>query len=395
MSSQNKKTKYRALTGGEAAAEAMRQINPDVVAVYPITPQTPIVEKFAQFVANGKVHTEMINVESEHSAMSAVVGAAASGVRSMTATSSQGLALMSEVVYIASGLRLPILMHVSARALSAPINIHCDHSDVMMVRDAGWIMIFSETAQEVYDNTLVALRAAEHKDVQTPAMVIQDGFITSHGVENVLTFEDEEVQKFVGKYEPLYPLLNTKKPISYGALDLFDYFFEHKRQQIEGIEKSRAILAKADEELAKISGRKYSFVEKYKTEDADFVMVVIGSTAGTAKAVVDAMLEKGVKAGLLKIRLYRPFPEKEVIEALAKAKAIAVLDRALSFGAFGPLFTEVRSALFNLPGKPWLQNYIYGLGGRDIDESDLATVFDDLVNGKVEEDKIKYIGLRE
>ncbi len=388
------KTKYKALSGGEAAATAMKQINPEVVAVYPITPQTPIVETFAQFVANGKVDTEMIHVESEHSAMSAVVGAAAAGVRAMTATSSQGLALMSEIVYVASGMRLPIVMQVAARALSAPINIHCDHSDVMMVRDAGWIMLFSENAQEAYDNTFIALRAAENKSVETPAMVIQDGFITSHAVENVVLLSDDTVKNFVGKYDPTYALLDTKKPVTYGALDLFDYYFEHKRQQIEGMESSREAIKKADLEYKKISGRKYDFIEEYQTKDAEFIIAVLGSTAGTAKVVADNLRQIGIKAGVLKIRLFRPFPEKEIAIALKNAKGVAVLDRSISYGTFGPLFIEVRSALFNLPKKPKMQNYIYGLGGRDIDENEIRNVFDDLTHNKLEQDKVKYIGLR-
>lgn len=395
MTTQDKKTKYKALSGGEAAAEAMRQINPEVAAVYPITPQTPIVEKFAQFAANGKVDTELIHVESEHSAMSAVVGAAASGVRAMTATSSQGLALMSEIVYIASGMRLPIVMHVSSRALSAPINIHCDHSDVMMVRDSGWIMIFSENAQEAYDNTFIALKAAEAKNVKTPAMVIQDGFITSHAVENAILLDDETVKNFIGKFNPTYSLLDIKKPVTYGALDLFDYYFEHKRQQIQGMEEARIVLSEIDKEFEKISGRKYDFAEEYKTEDADFVMAVMGSAAGTAKVAADNLRRIGIKAGVLKIRLFRPFPEKEIVAALKNTKGVAVLDRSISFGTFGSLFVEIRSALFNLPEKPKMQNYIYGLGGRDIDEMEIRNVFDDLMAGKLERDKIKYIGLRE
>ncbi len=395
MKTQNKKIKYRALSGGEAAAMAMRQINPEVVAVYPITPQTPIVEKFAEFVANGKVDTEMIHAESEHSAMSAAVGAAAAGVRAMTATSSQGLALMSEIVYVASGMRLPIVMHISARALSAPINIHCDHSDAMMVRDAGWIMLFSENAQEAYDNTFIALKAAETKNVETPAMVIQDGFITSHAVENVVLLDDEAVKNFIGKLNPTYSLLDAKKPVTYGALDLFDYYFEHKRQQIEGLESSREAIKKIDSEYARISGRKYDFIEEYQTKDAEFIIVVMGSTAGTAKVGADNLRKIGIKAGILKIRLFRPFPEKEIATALKGAKGVAVLDRSISYGTFGPLFIEVRSALFNLSKKPKMQNYIYGLGGRDIDENEIRNVFDDLMNGKIREDKIRYIGLRE
>jgi pyruvate ferredoxin oxidoreductase alpha subunit len=388
-----KKEKYQALTGGEAVAVAMKQINPEVVAAYPITPQTPIIETFAEFVANGEVDTELIDVESEHSALSAVVGAAAAGGRSMTATSSQGLALMAEIVYVASGSRLPIVMAISNRALSAPINIHCDHTDSMFLRDASWIQMYSETAQEAYDNTLIALKVAEHKKVQLPAMVMQDGFITSHNVENVLILDDKKAKKFVGKYEIEYPLLNFKKPVTVGPLDLFDYFFEHKYQQAEAMDEARKILKEVDGEFYKLTGRKYDFIEKYKTSDADFVIVALSSTCGTAKMVVDKLRKEGKKAGLLKIRVMRPFPDKEIARALEGKKAVAVLDRSISFGAYSPVFTEVRSALYGLSKRPKMQNYIYGLGGRNIGLKDIEKVFVELMKGQVS-DSIKYIGLR-
>lgn len=388
-----KKEKYRALTGGEAVAVAMKQINPEVVAAYPITPQTPIIETFAEFVANGEVDTELIDVESEHSALSAVVGAAAAGGRSMTASSSQGLALMAEIVYVASGSRLPIVMAVSNRALSAPINIHCDHTDSMFLRDASWLQIYSETAQEAYDNTLIALKVAEHKKVQLPAMVMQDGFITSHNVENVLILDDKKAKKFIGKYEIEYPLLNFKKPVTVGPLDLFDYFFEHKYQQAEAMDEARKVLREVDGEFYKLTGRKYDFVEKYKTADADFVIVALSSTCGTAKMVVDKLRKEGKKVGLLKIRVMRPFPDKEIARALEGKKAVAVLDRSISFGAYSPVFTEVRSALYGLSKRPKMQNYIYGLGGRNIGLKDIEKVFIELMKGQVS-DSIKYIGLR-
>lgn len=385
--------KYEALTGGAAVAEAMRQIDPDVVAAYPITPQTPIIETFAQFVADGKVSTELIDVESEHSALSAVVGASAAGGRAMTATSSQGLALMAEIVYVASGSRLPILMAISNRALSAPINIHCDHNDSMFLRDASWMQFYSENAQEVYDNTLIALKVAENKKVQLPVMVMQDGFITSHNVENVLILADKKVKSFVGKYEPEYPLLNLEKPVTVGPLDLFDYFFEHKYQQIEAMEESRKVIKEVDKEFYKLTGRKYDFIEKYKTVDADFVIVALSSTCGTAKMVVDDLRKKGKKVGLLKIRVMRPFPEQEIAKALEGKKAVAVLDRSNSYGSTSPVFTEVRSALYNLKKRPKLQNYVYGLGGRNIGLKDIEKVFEELIKGQVS-DNIKYIGLR-
>ncbi len=388
-----KKHKYKALSGGQAVAVAMRQINPDLVAAYPITPQTPIIETFAQFVADGKVDTELIDVESEHSALSAVVGASAAGGRAMTATSSQGLALMAEIVYIASGSRLPIVMAISNRALSAPINIHCDHSDSMFLRDAGWIQIYSEDAQEAYDNMLIALKVAENKKVLTPAMVMQDGFITSHNIQNVQILDDKVVKKFVGKYEAEFPLLNMKKPITVGPLDLFDYFFEHKYQQAEAMENSKKIIKQVDKEFYKLTKRKYDFVENYKTSDAEHIIVALSSTCGTIKIVVDKLRKEGKKVGLLKIRVMRPFPNEEIIKSLTRAKSVAVLDRSMSFGNFSPVFTEVKSALYGLNKKPSLYNYVYGIGGRNIGISDVEKVFNNLIK-KSSSGSIDYIGLR-
>ena len=388
-----KKHNYKALTGGQAVAVAMKQINPDVVAAYPITPQTPIIETFAQFVADGKVDTELIDVESEHSAMSAVVGASAAGTRAMTATSSQGLALMAEIVYIASGSRLPIVMAVANRALSAPINIHCDHTDSMFLRDASWIQLYSENAQEAYDNTLIAVRLAEHNDVQLPVMVMQDGFITSHSVQNVLILDDEKAKKVIGPFNSHSPLLDIKKPVTIGPLDLFDYFFEHKYQQAEAIDKSKKVLKQIDSEYYKLTGRKYDFIEKYKTNDADYIIVVLSSTAGTAKVVVDNLRKAKKKVGLIKIRCVRPFPNDEIAKALSNAKEVAILDRSISFGNYSPIFTEIRSSLYEVKRKPKIYNYIYGLGGRNIGLNDIENVYNDLMKHR-NNDKIKYIGLR-
>lgn len=388
-----KKHKYKALTGGQAVAVAMKQINPDVVAAYPITPQTPIIETFAQFVADGEVDTELIDAESEHSALSAVVGAASAGGRAMTATSSQGLALMAEIVYIASGSRLPIVMAISNRALSAPINIHCDHTDSMFLRDSSWIQLYSENAQEAYDNTLIALKVAEHKDVQLPVMVMQDGFITSHSVQNTIILDDSEAKKFIGQYDPETPLLDIKKPITVGPLDLFDYFFEHKYQQVKAMADSKAVLKKVDREFYRLTGRKYDLIEKYKTNDADFIIVVLSSTAGTAKVVVDGLRKKKLKVGVVKLRCVRPFPNQEILKALSNAKEVAILDRSISFGNYSPIFTEIRSALYGLKKKPRLSNYIFGLGGRNIGVNDIEKIFNDLIKRK-NDDNIKYVGLR-
>lgn len=372
----------KALPGAYAAAEAMRQINPDVVPVYPITPQSPIAEKFAQFVADGEVDTELINVESEHSAMSAAVGASAAGARAMTATASQGLVLMQEIVNIASGLRLPIVMNVVNRSLSAPINIHCDHSDSMGCRDAGWIQIYSENCQEVYENTLLAVRLAEHKEVQLPVMVMQDGFITSHMVERVNLLDDSKVKKFVGKHFLDRALLNVDKPITVGPLQLWDSFMETKMQQAEAMEKAKRVYLQVGNELSKITKNKYPYFEKYRLDGAKAVIVTMSSTAGTTKEVVDRLRKKGKKVGLLKIKLFRPFPYKEVSAALKNADAIAVLDRSESFGANPPLFGEIKNAVFDNKKKPKVSSYVFGLGGRSIYEKDIEEVFNNALKGK-------------
>ena len=391
--------KIIAITGNEAVAYAIKQINPDVMAAYPITPQTALVQKFSEYVADGLVNTEFVTVESEHSAMSACVGAAAAGGRVMTATSANGLALMFEILYVASSNRLPIIMPMVNRALSGPINIHCDHGDSMAARDSSWIQIYSENVQEAYDNTIQAVRIAEHMEVRLPIMVMYDGFITSHGVECVEFLDDDKVAKFVGEYSPRYPLLDINHPVTYGPLDLYDYYFEHKRQQIEAMKKAKKVVLETGKEFKQFFDREYKLFEKYRLSDAERAIVVLSSTAGTAKEVVDELRTKGEKVGLLKLRLFRPFPYKEIAQALSHLKVIAILDRSNSFGAFGgPLFTEIRSALLETGKVPQNVNYIYGLGGRDINQVDIASIYADLENiiktGKVEE-RVKYFGVRE
>lgn len=385
-------TKRIALTGGAAAAEALRQVNPDVAPVYPITPQTPIIEGFAKFVADGKVDTEIITVESEHSAMSAAIGASAAGARTITATSSQGLALMNEVLYIASGTRLPILMLISARALGAPINIHGDHSDVMGARDTGWIQIFSENAQEVYDNTIIGMKLAEKTEV--PVMVIMDGFTTSHSVELLETLPDEAVRKFVGKFEPSRSLLDMKNPMTFGPVSLPDSYFEFKIEQNKAIKEAQSDYLKIAKDFAEISGRKYDIFEKYKTEDAEHIIVLAGSTAGTAKNVVDKLRDEGKKVGLLKIKLFRPFPHKEIAEVLKNAKSVAVMDRAMSFGTNPPLYSEIVNSLYQIPDTKYqILSYVYALGGRDIFAENIESVFEDLIKGERFEG-IKYLNAK-
>ncbi|MBU4148902.1 MAG: pyruvate ferredoxin oxidoreductase [Candidatus Omnitrophica bacterium] len=386
-------------TGDQAVAYAMKQIDPDVVAAYPITPQTEIVMNFSNYVANGQVSTEMIPVESEHSAMSACVGAAAAGARTMTATSANGLALMWEIVYIAASTRLPIVMPVVNRALSGPINIHCDHSDTMGCRDSGWIHIYCENAQEVYENTILAIRIAEHKKILLPVMVCQDGFITSHAVEGLELFDDKKVKDFIGEYKIEDPLLDVDHPVTYGPLDLQDYYFEHKRQQGEAMKAALTAIPEVLKKFEKTFGRKYDFIETYKLDDAEIAIVAMSSTAGTVKFVVDELRQKGVKAGLLRPRIFRPFPKEKLITALKNVKAVAVLDRSESFSAEGgPLYTDIKAALYDSGIRPLISNYIYGLGGRDIFPADINKVYVDLQDilktGKVKT-PLNYLGSRE
>mgnify|MGYP006272636997 FL=1 len=388
-----------ALTGNEVMSQAMRQINPDVVAAYPITPQTAIVQTFSQFVNDGDVDTEFVPTESEHSAMSATVGASASGARAMTATAANGLALMWEILYIASGTRLPIVMPVVNRALSGPINIHCDHSDAMGARDSGWIQLFAEDAQEAYDNAIQAVKISENKDVMLPTMVNMDGFIISHAVENLNLLADEDVQDFVGEYHAENPLLESENPVTVGPLDLQDFYFEHKMQQAVAAENVKDVVLDVADEYAELSGREYGLFEEYKLDDAEIAIVALGSTTGTAKNAVDNLRENGVKAGLLKIRLYRPFPAEEIADVLSELEAVAVLDRADTFSTTGgPLFADIRSALYDIKADVEAVNYIYGLGGRDIKVEEIESVYKDLeeilATGDVEE-RVQYLGVRE
>lgn len=394
-------TKERmALTGNEAVAYVMRQINPDVCAAYPITPATEVMQIFASYVADGLVNTELVTVESEHSAMSATIGAAAAGARAMTATSSQGLALMWEMLYIASGLRLPIVMPMVNRTLSAPINIHCDHSDSMGARDAGWITIFSENSQELYDNIIQAVRIAEHPEVQLPVMVTYDGFIISHAMEPVEVYSDEDIQAFIGEYKPMYSLLDVDHPITVGALDFTDYYFEHKRSQAEAMNNAIPKIEEVARDFERKFGKRYGLFEAYRTDDAELVIVVLGSTAGTTKAVIDDIRQKGVKAGMVKLRVFRPFPAKQIADALANVKAVAVLDRSEGMaGTGGPVYAEVRSALYDCENRPAVIDYIYGLGGRDITLSHITSVYNDLDSiarsGKRPYLCVNYLGVRE
>lgn len=384
------------LSGNEAVATAMKQINPDVVAAFPITPSTEIPQYFSTFVSNGSVDTNFVAVESEHSAMSACIGSEAAGARTMTATSANGLSLMWEMIYIASSLRLPIVMSLVNRAVSGPLNIHNDHSDAMGARDSGWIQLFSENNQEAYDNTIMANRIAEHKDVLLPLMVCQDGFITSHSIENIELIEDEKVKEFVGQYKPEHYLLDNKNPMAIGPLDLQAYLFEHKTQQAHAMKNAKKVILEVAEEFEKMTGRKYGLFEEYKLEDADYAIVCMNSTAGTVKAAIDELREQGIKAGLLKVRVFRPFPGEEIAKSLSKVKSIAILDKADSLnGQGGALYEDVVSGLYNEKLSIPTINYIYGIGGRDTTVKEIKSVFSDLSNL---EDKIenpyRYLGLR-
>jgi pyruvate ferredoxin oxidoreductase alpha subunit len=385
------------LSGNEAVANAIRQIDPDVIAAFPITPSTEIPQYISSFKAEGKINTEFVAVESEHSAMSACIGAEAGGVRAMTATSSAGFALMHEMLYVAASDRLPIVMAVVNRALTGPININNDHSDSMGSRDCGWLQLYSEDAQEAYDNMLMANRIAEDPSVMLPVMVCQDGFITSHAVQNLVMEEDETVKKFVGEYNPEHYLLNPKEPAGFGPYGISAYYMEMKKQQTEAMKNAVAVIKEVSKEYGDLTGRYYDLIEEFRMDDAEFAVICIGSSAGTGKAAVKALREKGVKTGLIKIRAFRPFPGAEISGALRNVKAVAIMDKTDSFSANGgPLGAEVRSALYYNKVLIPTVNYIYGLGGRDVRTDDFYAIFSNLnevVNGKGAP-VFQYIGVR-
>ena len=405
------KQKMMALAGDEAVAYAVKQSDVDVVAAYPITPQTIIVEKFSDYVANGEVETEFVCVESEHSAMAASLSASATGARVFTATASAGLALMHEMLFVASGCRTPVVMAIANRALSAPLNIHGDHSDSMAERDSGWIQLYAENAQEVYDSIIQAFQIAENLTVLLPVMVGLDGFTLSHTLENVETLLDEDVKKFVGvrkfpnvlthegKTVPFK--LDPANPLTLGPIALQNYYFEFKRQQEQAMENALAVIKQVNSDYTKLSGRSYGngLVEAYCLEDAEVAAVCLGSTAGTMKTVVDKLREEDVKAGLLRLRTFRPLPVEEIRSALANVKALAIMDKCISFGGNGgPVFHEIRHLLYEVANRPFVINYIYGLGGRDTSPDELRSIFENLQRilqvGRVEK-PIQYLGLRE
>lgn len=387
------------MSGNEAVAYGIRQINPDVMPAFPITPSTEIPQMVSTYIANGEVDTEFIPVESEHSAMSASIGSEAAGARTITATSSAGLALMWEELLLAASNRMPIVLTLVNRTLSGPININCDHTDGMGARDTGWIQIYAENNQEVYDNLLQAYRIAEHKDVRLPVMICQDGFITSHAVENIELLEDAPVKEFVGEYCPEEYMLNPGKPVSVGPYSISNYVMEGRKNQLIALENAKQVILDVAEEYEKLSGRKYGLFEEYRTEDADYVMLLIGSAAGTAKEAVDELREAGVKAGVLKLRVFRPFPAEEIADALRGCRAVAIMDRCESYnGHGGPLGAEVTAGLYRKKLYIEAINYIYGLGGRDFTVDDVKHVFAQLADAVENGARIpqyQYVGLRE
>lgn len=411
MTQQQVKQETMALNGDEAVAYAVKQCDVDVVAAYPITPQTIMVEKFSEYVANGEVNTEFVCTESEHSAITACLSASATGARVFTASASAGLALMHEILFVTSGSRAPVVMAIANRALSSPLNIHGDHSDSMAERDSGWIQIYVENAQEAYDSIIQAFKIAEDVGVSLPIMVCLDGFTLSHSLENVNVLSDASVKAFVGERQLPMVLthegktvpftLDPDNPMTMGPIAFQNYYFEFKRQQEEGMNNALKLIQEVNSSYASISGRSYGngLIDAYKLDDAEIAVVCVGSTAGTLKVIVDELRQEGVKAGLLRLRTFRPLPVEELQKAFRNAKAIAVMDKSMSFGGFGgAVFHEVRHVLYGLQSHPPVVNYIYGLGGRDSSPHELRTIFEDLMHiaktGQVDS-LVKYFGLRE
>ena len=388
------------MSGNEAVAHAIKQINPDVMPAFPITPSTEIPQFVATMIANGEIDTEFIPVESEHSSMSAAIGSSAAGARTLTATSSCGLAFMWEVLYVAASNRLPIAMAVVNRGLTGPLNINAEHSDSMGARDSGWLQIYAENNQEAYDNFLQAYRIAEHPDVKLPIMICQDGFITSHAVENITLWDDDKMKKFVGEYEPDHYLLKEDEVMAVGPYAASGYCMEAKKAQAEAMKRAKKVILDVAKEFESVTGQSYGFFEGYRLADADYAVVAIGSVCGTAKDAVDAMREKGLRAGLLKIRVFRPFPAEEIAEALKSCRAIAIMDRSEGYNAVGgPLGAEVTAALYRAKSQAEVVNIMYGLSGRDVRVEDMEQVFDNLVKlgdgEKVYAETCPYLGLRE
>ena len=381
-----------AINGDNAIALAWKQIDPDVCAAYPITPQTIIVEKFAEYVANAEVTTEFVCVESEHSALTLCTSSASAGARTFTATASQGLAYMWEMLPITAAMRVPLIMAVANRAVSGPININNDHGDAMAARDCGWLMLFSENVQQAYDNSIMAPRIAEHPEIQLPCMVNLDGFVLTHAIERMTTVDTQDVKNFVGEHHPLYPLLDTKHPVSHGNMDGPDYYYPHKYQSVLAMNKALEVCEEVFAEFKKLTGREYHLVDEYRCDDAEYVAIILGSSFGTMKATVDLLRENGIKAGCLMPRVFRPWPEAAIAKALAGKKAVAVFDKHLSIGAYGPMFPEIVAACSELEKLPKMYNVIYGLGGADATVAGFKKMMEEVAAGDAS--KITYLGVK-
>ncbi|MGP1580007.1 MAG: 2-oxoacid:ferredoxin oxidoreductase subunit alpha [Wolinella sp.] len=386
--------------GNMAATHALRQARIDVVAAYPITPSTPIVMNYSSFLANGYIDGEFVMVESEHAAMSGCVGAAAAGGRVATATSSQGFALMIEVLYQAAGMRLPIVLNVVNRALASPLNVNGDHSDMYLGRDAGWINLCTYNPQEAYDFNLMAFKIAEDYDVRLPVMVHQDGFICSHTAQNVRPLQDDEAYAFIGDYKPKNPMLDFSKPATYGAQTEEDWHFEHKARHHHDLMNSICVIERTFKEFKELTGREYRVIESYDMDDAEVAIVALGTTVESARFAAKEARKAGIKAGVLSTRVLRPFPYLAMGEALKHCKAVAFLDRSSPAGAMGMLFNECAAALYQVQGgnRPLLTNYIYGLGGRDMRQADLLQIYKEQKSnadaGKLLIPTQQFIGLR-
>ena len=387
------------MSGNEAVATALRQINPDVFPAFPITPSTEVPQYFSNYVANGLVDTEFITVESEHSSMSAAMGASAAGARALTATSSAGLAFMWEVLGVAASSRLPVGLAAVCRALTGPLNINCDHSDTMGARDSGWIQLYAEDNQEAYDNMVMAFNIAEHKDVMLPIMICQDGFITSHAVNDMELLEDDVVKKFVGEREASEYLLNPDEKFAVGPYAVSDYYMESRKAQAHAMENAKQVIMDVAKDFEKISGRKYGLIEEYKMDDAEYAIVIIGSAAGTSKEAIDQMREAGDKVGLVKVRSFRPFPAEEIGNALKGCKAVAVMDRSEAFSTNGgPLGAETMQAMYQYGCDALAIDIMYGIGGRDVRVEDIKGVYETLKDIAKTGDRgeiYRYMGLRD
>jgi len=381
-----------AINGDNAVALAWRQIDPDVCAAYPITPQTIIVEKFAEYVANGEVSTEFVCVESEHSALTLCTASESAGARTFTATASQGLAYMWEMLPITAAMRTPLVMAVANRTVSGPININNDHGDAMSARDCGWVMLFSENVQQAYDNSIIAPRIAEHPDVQLPIMVNLDGFILTHAIERMSMVDTNDIKKFVGEFRPLYPLLDVKHPVSHGNMDGPDFYYPHKYQSVMAMQKALEVAEEVFKEFGELTGRRYNLVDEYMCDDAEYVAIVLGSSFGTMKATVNKLRAEGMKVGCAMPHLYRPWPEAALAKIMKGKKAVVVFDKHLSIGAYGPLFPEVVTAAADLDTLPKMYNVIYGLGGADATVAGFKKTMEEVAEGKAP--KITYLGVR-